>query len=492
MTLRPRSAMFGFSVRAAEKMTKAGRLALLFEPGYCKTIATLTALLDMGAWPALVVAPPRVAKQVWPEEVASWEHLKNLTITPIAGKGGKLRMRDPQDPKKMVLAEDVKKLGLDSHIETISYENLFWLTEHVDIESRYKAIIFDELSKMKTPGSVRFKRMRGRGMDIPVRFGLTGSPVGNHHLDLWGEMFMVAAEKPLGSTFSGYRDRYFQAMNYMQNVWELKHSPSCRRYDDQTKECNCALARECEREIHKRIAPYAHVLPAQPEVTVPKWVPNIVKVPMPDNVQRMGRELESQLWTMLESGTELEALSRSSVAMKLRQLASGAVYTSPVFESAETHTTTWERVHTAKEDAVDDILDELQGEPALVVYWFQHEHDRLKACFERAGRTWASGASTANVARWNNRELDVLLLHPQSAGHGLNLQHGGHHVIITTAPWSWELLDQINRRLARVGQKAPFVNSHILSCGPADQRILPLVSEKGAAERRLFADLLAG
>lgn len=480
-----RSAMFGFQNAAVRAILQAqqNRLAVLVEPGYGKTVITLTALADLQAWPTLVVAPPRVAKQVWPAEVKSWEHLKNLIVTPVMGKGGKLRTRDPDNPKKLVLVKEVEKLQLDSHVETISYENLFWLTEHVDLEKRYKAIVFDELDKMKTPGSVRFRRMRGRAMDIPVRVGLTGTPVGNHHLDLWGEMFMVAGEKPLGPTFTGFRDRYFQSMDYMQNTWELKHSPSCDRYGELTKACNCALARECEREINLRVKPFAYVLPEQPEVKVPRWAPNVVEVPMPAKVLRMGQELESQLWTMLDSGIELEALSQSSVAIKLLQLASGAVYTSE---------NEFETVHTEKMDAVDDILDELQGEPALVFYWFQHEEHRLKLHLERAGRTWASGASAENIRRFAAGELEVLLLHPQSAGHGIDgLQHGSHHAIWTTVPWSWALLDQGNHRLARIGQKAPLVSAHLLSCGPTDQRVIPLVSRKADAERRFFSDLLS-
>lgn len=502
MALLPRSAMYRFQVAAEERILRAEqhRLALLIEPGYGKSVVTSTALLDLGAWPALVVAPARVARQVWPALPREWEHLQNLQVTAIAGPGGKLR-KEVEDWErerfKTVSVDEVPNLELDSHIETVSYENLYWLSEFIDLRKRYRAIVFDELSKMKSPGSARFRRMRGSAMQIPVRIGLTGNPMGNHHLDLWGEMFMVAGEKPLGRTYTDFRDRYFQPTDYMQRNWELKHSPTCPRYDDVGKPCQCSLARECEREIAKRCAPYAYVLPEQPEVQVPKWVPNVVNVEMPERVLKNHEELHRQLWTELESGTELEALSKSAVGIKCQQLAGGAVYKNPqvldggvpfadLFSESD-----YEEVHTAKLDALDDLLDELQGQPALVFYWFRHEEQRIIKRLKRAGRRFAVGASPKNLEAWNAGQLEALLLHPRSAGHGLNLQHGGHTGIAFTLPWGWEEVDQMFRRLARIGQRAPVVPAHILSCGPADQRVLPVVLKKADAERRFFADVLA-
>lgn len=494
----PRSAMFRFQNAAEERILQADqhRIALLMEPGYGKTVVASTGLLDLGAWPALVVAPARVAKQVWPKVPLEWEHLQGLQVTAIRDQ---LReeVEDWDKQKfKMAYVKDVPSLRQDSHIETVSYENLFHLSEVVDLHKRYKAIVFDELSKMKTPGSARFRRMRGSAMKIPVRLGLTGNPIGNHHLDLWGEMFMVAAEKPLGPTFTGFRDRYFQATDYMQRNWELKHSPNCPRYDNQDNPCRCAMARECEREIARRCAPYTYVLPAQPEVKVPRWSPNVVEVSMPERVLKNHQELYSQLWTLLESGVELEALSASAVAVKCRQLASGAVYTT-LEEGLRAHGEgddgkDYLEVHDAKLDALDDLLDELQGQPALVFYWFRHEVDRIVKRWRRGGRRFAVGASPANEQAWNEGQLDALLLHPRSAGHGLNLQHGGHVGIAYTLPWSWEETDQMFRRLARIGQKAPMVPAHILSCGPADARVFPTVLKKSEAEHRFFSDLLAG
>lgn len=477
--MRSRSEMFRFQGRIGERIKYDRQVAVLVEAGYGKTVSALTALLDLQAWPALVVAPNRVARHVWTAESKEWEHLQNLQVLYV---GDGLRL------------PGAKELA-DAHVHTINYEQLWWLTEHVDLGSYYRAIVFDELSKMKSPGAQRFRRMRGKGpMSIPIRVGLTGNPVGNHMLDLWGEMFMVAGEKPLGPTFSDYRERYFESVDFNNLVYELKHGFDCQRLGTD-KPCNCSRAREAAADIRRRIAPHCYVLPAQREVKVPHYRANVIELPVAPKVARMMGELEKQLWTLLDSGAELEALSQSSVAVKLRQLASGAVYlkhdvleggvpAADLFPQSE-----YEVVHEDKMDALVELLDELQGEPALVFYYFRHEERR--ALERLKGRKVRSGASEGNMALWNAGQLDALLLHPQSAGHGLNLQHGGHVAIWLTQPWGWEQWNQGNKRLARIGQKWPEVTSHVFSYGRVDQRVGAIVRDKEDVERELMDGLAA-
>ena len=446
--MRPRSALFPFQKLFAERLVEKRQAMLLVELGYGKTATTLTALVDNDQWPVLVVAPQRVAKNVWHKEAAEWEHTSNLVVTPLVGS---------PSSRRRLLSERL------SHVETVSYENLLWLSETVCLNSRYRCVVFDELSKMKDAGTKRFRRLRSGGkglMEIPFRVGLTGTPVGNHLLDLWGESYMTVGEKALGPTFSGYRDRYFSS-DYMGFKWTPREG--------------------AEREIQERLRPFALSIGPQPEVKVPGIHVNVVQVDLPARVVEMGKELETQLWTSLANGQELEALSKGTAAMKLRQLASGAAYT---------HDDVWEAVHDEKLDALDEALDELQGEPALVCYWFKHELERIQARLTARKRTFNT-PSPAGIERWNARKLDVLLVHPQSAGHGLNLQAGGHNIIWYTLPWSGELWKQTNGRLARVGQKSALVNAHVLLAGKADAAVLGVLRGKGATEASLLAALQA-
>jgi hypothetical protein len=435
-------------------VVNADGTVVLLPVGYGKSAALLTALKDRDQWPALIVAPARVAKHVWKAEAAEWEHLKNLVVTPL-GTGEKRR----------------RLLKEDAHIETISYEALVGqkdgkhpftgLTDEVRLEERYKAIVFDELSKMKAPGTKRFTRLRAHAAKIPFRVGLTGTPIGNHLLDLWGEMFMVAGAAPLGSTYSGFRDRYFAANDYYQRDWQLK-SPAL------------------EKEIHRRVAPWCYMLPPQPEVIIPPVQPNVVTLEVPASVVKITKDLEKELWALLETGTELEALSASTVAGKLRQIAGGGVYT----EGEK-----WETVHNEKLDHLEDVVDELQGEPLLVFYGYRHEVERIKA---RLGKKAVEIGERGAMERWNRREVEVLLAHPQSAGHGLNLQHGGSNVYWFTLTWSNELWLQANGRLARNGQKSPIVMAHIPLCGATDAYVWSeVLKEKGAVEKRFLDSLLA-
>ena len=440
--MRKESDLFPYQVDAAQAVIDRKRIAIFLEPGYGKTVITLSALAKMNKWPILVAAPSRVVKEVWHTEAAEWSHLSNLVVTPLVGS--------PSN-RKALLQEM-------NHIEVISYDNLMWLSDQVNLEQRYKGIVFDELSKMKTPGTKRFKRYRARCMLIPLRVGLTGTPVGNHLLDLWGEMFMVAGKEALGPTFTEYKTQYFRPADFRMRRWNVMPG--------------------AEEVIHERVRPHAYVLPAQPEVKIPPVVVNEIKITVPHDVQEEQAELVRELFVMLENGVEIEALEASTLAGKLRQYASGAVYVND--------TGSWVERHTEKLDAVQDLVDELQGEPLLLFYWYKHELQRLKAKFDVVTLDDKNA-----IQRWNQREVPLLVAHPQSAGHGINLQAGGHNVAWFTLPWSYELWKQSHGRLARTGQHSPRINSHVLLCGSADRSVLTALKSKGGVENRLLDSLLS-
>lgn len=466
--------MFRHQEALAARIVSGRRVAGLVPPGYGKTAATLTGLADLKAWPALVVAPARVARTVWQTEKAQWEHLTNLTVSHI-GEG--LR-RESWDGSELE----------DAHVETVSYEQLPHLIDALDLEKRYRAVVFDELDKMKTPGSTRFKKMRQGCADIPIRVGLTGTPLGNHLLDLWGEMFMVAGEEPLGPTFTDFQARYFETLDFKGYNWTLKHSPDCGVYDKPERPCQpCRQARESETHIFQRIAPWSYTVKAEGSgVVIPPVHVNTIECEWPSNLAALTKHLEKELWVRLDSGEELEALGQSVVAQKLRQLAGGAVYMATDKLGLKPK---WEEVHRLKLDALGDLLDELQGEPLLLFYWFDHEYQRLVQFLTERKARWADLNQKDAEGRWNARQFEVLLVHPQSAGHGLNLQKATRHVCWFTEPWSWGQLHQGDSRVARTGCPWDTVISHRIRCGPTDARVAAILGRKKAQEGRLFAAL---
>lgn len=415
------------------KMVHTQQVAAFVNPGYGKTIVALTALIDVSMPRTLVVAPARVAQRVWQEEAAAWEHTKDLRINHIAGTPAQRTIR----------------LAHRSDIDVISYDLFDWLTETVDLNTRYGAIVFDELSKMKTPGSKRFKRMRYRSMQIPIRFGLTGNPVGNHYLDLWGEMFAVAGDKPLGPSKVQYAMQYFTAIPIDEHVkiWSINHG--------------------APEIIQSRIVPWSFSIGIEDAPPLPPLHVNKIAVDLPKSAQRISEELGKDMRSWLSSGTELLALSSSARAMKCRQITGGAVY----LEDGS-----WEEVHSEKLDAMQDVVEELQGSPALVFYWYKHEKQRILKKFPQAKEI-----SDENVDAWNRGEIELLLCHPASAGHGLNLQFGGSNIIWYTLPWSYEMWLQSNRRLVRPGQKSPTVMAHVLMAGDVDDAVLQCLKLKQEA-----------
>lgn len=441
----PRSKLFPLQVEAAARLVAGREQALLLEPGMGKTIATLTALVDLGSPRTVIVAPARVAETVWHTEAARWQHTRHFPLRACVG------------PRAHRLAVVTSGSSI-----VISYENLSWLLDTVPLEKWFGAIVFDELSKMKAAGTTRFMRMRRRVVNIPVRFGLTGTPLGNHLMDIWGEMFMVAGAKALGPTFGEFQAKYFDPNKIHHGrviSWRVKPG--------------------AQADIYNRIRPYAFTLDTSGAPKLVGLLPDPRHVPLPEDVEILSKELMQELTVRLDSGTDLVTFSEVAAAAKVRQMAGGAVYTDTAGA--------WEPVHGAKLQALEELVNELQGEPLLVGYWFKHEAERILAHFGERARP-LQGAD--DIDAWNRREVEILLVHPASAGHGINLQHGGHHLCWFTLPWSWEMLKQTRGRLIRHGQPSPFVNEHVLLAGATDRYVWKRIGEKRDEEDALLAAML--
>jgi SNF2 family DNA or RNA helicase len=382
-----------------------------------------------------------VESEVWSREARAWEHTAGLCVQELYEAEKKRAVR----------------LMLGADIYVVSYHNLLWLTDEVS-KDFFDAVVYDELSKMKHPGTKVFKRMRSWAKEIPVKFGLTGSPLGNHWQDLWGEMFICCGEKPLGPTKGQYLDTYFKQVPRGDRItdWELRQDGSADR-------------------IRERIRPYAFSInPKLAAAQLPEVIYDEVKLEVPKRCRELEKKLRQELEVELESGKTLMALTNSKLAMAIRQFASGAVYTGETGDSSQ-----YEVLHDVKLDYVKNLVDELQGAPLLVFTWFKHEVARLKARFPEAV---ILKGDAATIERWNRREIPMLIAHPQGSGHGLNLQQGGSSICWLTLPWSRELFDQGNGREARIGQPDKYVNVYVPLAGPIDRRVWQALQRKGDDE----------
>jgi hypothetical protein len=456
--VRPRSALFGYQENAASRMVATREIACFLEPGLGKTASTLTALHDLGRPRTLVLAPARVAREVWHVEAAQWDHLRGLRVAPAT--------------EKDVRANLARAVRSNADVVVCGYENLPWLLDNFDVAKIFIAAILDELSRMKTPGATRFRKFRSVIMQLLIRIGLTGTPVGNHLIDIWGEMFMVAGSKPLGPSVEEFKYRYFkQKARRGHIVYSWETLPGS------------------EAEIHRRIKPWAFTLRPSDAPKLAELRVNEIRVPLPARVLEMSRELADDLVTEMASGAELTAFSGNVAAMKVRQMAGGAVYLDPptVLGEPPPKVRGVEHVHDEKLNALADLVDELQGTPLLTFYWFRHERERLLKRFPQAVDIDAPDA----MGRWNRGEIEMLLAHPASAGHGLNLQHGGHHICWFTLPYSLEMWKQALGRLIRHGQKSPWVMAHVLLAGRADEVVLAALHRKRIVEDALLDAMLA-
>lgn len=438
--LRARSSLFGYQrEKFIPTLLERPKVAGFLNMGLGKTVCTLTSLVDRGMPRTLVVAPARVVEMdVWGKEAGAWEHLRGVRVNSLVGLGTRRRQ--------------LMREGAD--IEVISYNLFRWLADEVDLERRYGAIVFDELTKMKSPGAGWFKYMRTRTPKIDIRIGLTGSPRPNHLHELWGQMFAVGLEEPLGGSKVQFLMQYFSAYEVAEHVkaW----SPNFG----------------AEEMILEKIKPWAFHL--DPE-DAPRWGlrVNPIEVPLPREIAKLSEDLAKELHVGLASGHDLIALSASARATKIRQMAGGAVYLDPVTQE-------WERIHDCKLDALEEVIEGLQGEPALVCYWFKHEKERILERFPQA-REFSKESAEA----WCEGKVEMLLVHPASVGHGLNLQTGGHNLVWFTVPHSHEMWEQTNARLGRPGQVSPFIMANVLVAGAVDLAVLAMLEEKREGQDRV-------
>lgn len=412
--LRRRDALSDIQQTAVNVLQQRLKTALWSKPGSGKTIIALTAASELHPGLSLIVGTKRIAELVWRQEALQWEHTAHLDFTLLFGS-----------PKKRS-----QLLTNDFGYHLINYELLPWLAdEYRGQDWPYEAVIFDEISKMKTPGSVRFKKLKHPLQKIPIRFGLTGTPRGNSMLGLWSQTYCLNGPA-LAKSHRAYKARWFFPVDKEMRIWKPMAGS--------------------EAEIREAMKPYAHATPK--EAAAPEAKLNIVPVKMPPKVWDQYRELEIELELEVD-GERIVAIEPSQQKNKLLQIASGAAYVT----DKESEEQRYVILHDAKLEAIDEILDELQGDQLLIMFRYRHELDRLE---ERYGDALCG---IDDVNDWIAGKYQIIAVHPASAAHGLNLHVGGCSTQLWfTMPDSQELWEQGNRRLARKGQERDVI-AHILT-----------------------------
>lgn len=416
--------------------------ALFLDMGLGKTVTTLTAIRDLmydafEVKRVLVVAPLRVARDTWPDELRKWDHLKELTCSVVVG----------------TVAERRRALQQEADIYIVNRENLAWLYENSRLD--FDMVVLDELSSFKNHQSKRFRAMKALRPKVKRIVGLTGTPSGNGLMDIWAEFRILDMGKRLGRYISQYRNLYFQPdkRNGMV-VYSYKPLPGA------------------EEAIYHQIADITVSMKATDYLEMPELVSVAKEVRLSEKEKERYDELKKSLVLELPGG-EVTSANAASLTLKLSQMANGAIYTDGKDVAA---------IHDRKLDVLEDLVESANGKPVLVAYWFKHDKDRIRERMEARELK-----EPQDFADWNAGKIPVALIHPASAGHGLNLQQGGSILIWFGLTWSLELYQQTNARLWRQGQAdKTVIIQHIIAKDTIDERILKVLEHKDGTQATLI------
>lgn len=444
-----KSDLYHYEVAAMNHILDRNGSMLWMDIGLGKTITSLTAvehLLDAyKIRAALVLGPVAVIESVWAQEAEKWDHTKRLRFSMIRGTE---RQR-------------VNALLTPADVYLTNYEQILWLSNVLEGEKQlpFDMVIFDEISKMKTSTC---KRVRSFGKILPqfrYRVGLTGTPAANGLIDLHGQYLMIDGGNRLGPNITGYRERWF-----IQNAYSEKYLPR----------------RGAVKEIQERVSDITLEMKGADYLELPPVVDQDIIVPLGPKLLAQYREFEKELFLVLNGDVNLEAHSSSAKSTKCQQLANGAVYTDTEDK------TRWEVFHDLKLEALDGILEQLQGKPLLLAYSFRHDKARIAKRYPDC--VFLRDENIAEcVQRWNSGQIRILAGHPGSMGHGLNLQEGGNHIAWFGLPWSLELYHQTIGRLARNGQQAArIVNHRIIAQDTIEHNVIaPVLNQKDRTQQDL-------
>lgn len=422
--------------------------AVILQMGLGKTVCTLDAINRLmydsfAVSKILVIAPLRVAKVTWSDEIKKWDNLSHLRYSVAVGTE----------------KERIEALKKDADIYIINRENVQWLVEKSKVPFEFDMVVIDELSSFKNWNSKRFKAFMQVRPRVKRIVGLTGTPSPNGMMDLFAQFKCLDMGARLGRFITQYRNQYFvlDRMNG-QIVYSYRLRPGA------------------EKQIYDKIDDITISMKAMDHLKMPELIETRYPVYMDENEQAQYDEMrEDYLLPYKEEA--ITAANAAALSGKLCQMANGAVYS----ESGETV-----HIHGRKLEALEDIIEAAQG-PILLCYWFKHDLERITEKLEQLKVSYSRIVTEENIRKWNEGKYDVGLIHPASAGHGLNLQHSSNHIVWFGLTWSLELYQQTNARLWRQGQKQDtVVVQHIVTAGTIDEDILDALTHKDASQTRLI------
>ena len=423
--------------------------AVILQMGLGKTVCTLTAIEHLmydtfEVSKVLIVAPLRVAKVTWSDEIDKWDHLSHLTYSVAVGSE----------------KERLSALKKKADLYMINRENLQWLIEKSGLPFDYDMVVLDELSSFKSWQSKRFRAFMKVRPKVQRVVGLTGTPSSNGLMDLFAEFKCLDMGERLGRFITQYRNAFFipDRMNG-QVVYSYKLRPFA------------------EEEIYRRIGDITISMKALDHLKMPELIENRYPVYMDDGEKQQYESMKKDLILPYLENEAITAANAAALSGKLCQMANGAVYSD---EGSVVH------IHDRKLDALEDIIEAAQG-PILLCYWFKHDLERITKKLDELKVEYARISSDGSIRMWNEGKFQVGLIHPASAGHGLNLQAGGNHIVWFGLTWSLELLEQSNARLWRQGQRAEtVVVQYLVTAGTIDERILDAISKKEKDQNALI------
>lgn len=422
--------------------------AVLLEMGLGKSVITLTAIYELmlnrfEIEKVLVIAPLRVARDTWPAEIEKWEHLKGLTYSVAIGTE----------------AERIAALKRPAHLYLINRENVDWLITKSHLPFDYDMVVIDELSSFKSYAAKRFKSLLKVRPRVKRMVGLTGTPSGNGLMDLWAEFRVLDMGQRLGRYITHYRNNFFVPdKRNQQMIFSYKPKPGA------------------EDAIYKLISDITISMKSADFLKMPECIINEVPVALSEKEWSVYQALKEDMVVDLKT-EEIDAVNAAALSGKLLQMANGAVYN----EEKEVI-----RIHDRKLDALEDLIEGANGKPVLVAYWYNHDLQRIKQRFSvREIKT------SQDIKDWNNGEIPVAVIHPASAGHGLNIQFGGSTIIWFGLTWSLELYQQTNARLWRQGQTSTVVIHHIIAKDTIDEDVMKALRKKEKIQSALIDSVKA-
>ncbi len=434
---------------AVEHILTHRQAALLLDMGCGKTVITLTAIEKLmyesfEIRKPLIIAPLRVARNTWPAEIRKWDHLQGLTYSVAIGTA----------------SERTEALKKKADIYIINRENVQWLVEDSGLPFDYDMLVIDELSSFKSWQAKRFRALMKVRPFVQRVVGLTGTPSSNGLMDLFAEFRVLDMGKRLGRFIGQYRNAFFRP--------ERMNGPVVYSY---------APLPGAEEEIYRRIGDITISMKACGHLKMPELIMTDYETEMSFEERRQYEKMKRELVLSLPDG-EVTAANAAVLTGKLLQLANGAIYSD---DGSVIH------IHDRKLDALEDIIEGMNGRPLLLAYWFRHDLERITQRLRQLGVSFERLDSEASIRRWNAGQIQVALAHPASTGHGLNLQEGGSTICWFSPTWSLELYQQMNARLFRQGQKSEtVVITHIVTKDTVDSRVLKALAEKDRIQEALI------